>query len=46
MAFFWCSSLKEIKVPENVTQIATRAFDFCISLTTVKLLSHMEQIGE
>ena len=44
-AFYNCSSLKSITIPEGVTFIADRAFNGCSSLTSIRLPSTLTSIG-
>lgn len=36
-AFFWCSSLKSIRIPDTITYIGQFAFNHCNSLETITL---------
>lgn len=36
-AFFWCSSLKSIRIPDTITYIGQFAFNHCYSLETITL---------
>lgn len=36
-AFFWCSSLKSIRIPDTITYIGQFAFNHCKSLETITL---------
>ena len=44
--FYGCSKLRNIKIPDNVTNIEFLAFSNCIKLETVYLSSSIENIGE
>ena len=46
MAFFECSSLKTIAIPEGVTKIEENAFEGCSSLVTVVLPASLERIED
>lgn len=45
-AFFNCSSLTSIEIPNSVTSIGGRAFQGCTSLTSVELPENLRFIGE
>ena len=45
-AFFGCSTLKTITLPETVTEIGTGAFAGCSALTRIDLSSSILSIGE
>ena len=45
-AFYGCSSLKNIKIPEGVTSIGWGAFDGCSSLTSIKIPESVTSIGD
>lgn len=45
-AFFRCSGLTEIILPEGVTDIATTAFAYCTALEKVTLPSTLKYIGD
>ncbi len=44
-AFFSCSSLKSVVIPEGVTSIGDKAFYFCESLTYITMPSSVNSIG-
>ena len=44
-AFYWCSSLTTINIPEGVTSIGDDAFYYCSSLTAITLPESMTSIG-
>ena len=46
MAFFECSSLKTISIPEGVTTIEENAFEGCSSLVTVVLPASLESVED
>jgi hypothetical protein len=45
-AFYDCSSLKSITIPESVTSIGERAFRGCSSLTSITIPESVTSIGE
>ena len=45
-AFYGCSSLQSITIPEGVTEIGYRAFNGCTALTTVTLPIGVNKIDE
>ena len=45
-AFCWCVSLKNITVPEGVTELPGAVFSYCENLEQVTLPSTMKTIGE
>ena len=45
-AFWYCSSLTSVTIPEGVTTIETYAFRFCHSLTSVTIPASVSYIGE
>ena len=45
VAFYYCTSLKSIKLPSSVTCIAGLAFKGCSSLTSVNIPSSVTKIG-
>ncbi len=45
-AFFRCTSLTSITIPEGVTSIGTSAFEDCTSLTSVTIPESVNSIGE
>lgn len=44
-AFFMCSSLTNIKLPDSLTEIGENAFYGCSSLTNIKLPNSLTEIG-
>ena len=44
-AFYWCSSLTSITIPNSVTSIGTWAFSHCSSLTSVTIPNSVTSIG-
>lgn len=44
-AFWNCSSLTSITIPEGVTSIGDRAFDLCLNLTSITLPNSLTCIG-
>ena len=45
-AFFYCSRLTEITIPEGVASIGDRAFVFCASLTQITIPESVASIGD
>ena len=45
-AFRFCSNLKEINLPDTVTEIGKYAFADCSSATTLKLPANIETLGD
>ena len=45
-AFYECSSLISIEIPNSVTRIGTTAFFVCYSLTSIKIPNSVTSIGE
>ncbi len=45
-AFYGCSSLTTVTLPESLTTISDRAFANCMALTTVNMTDYVAQIGE
>ena len=44
-AFYGCTNLRSIKLPESLTEIGNQAFRGCTSLVEVKMPENMVQIG-
>ncbi|MBO4721901.1 MAG: leucine-rich repeat protein, partial [Muribaculaceae bacterium] len=44
-AFFGCTSLKSVKIPNSVTEIGSYAFSGCTGLTSVKIPNSVTVIG-
>ena len=45
-AFFGCSSLTSVNIPNGVTSIGNSAFERCYSLTSITLLNSVMSIGD
>ena len=45
-AFYWCTSLKSIKIPSNVKSIGKFAFYYCACLESINVPSGVNSIGE
>ena len=45
-AFFFCSSLTSITIPNSVTSIGDRAFDSCKALTSITIPNSVTSIGD
>ena len=45
-AFFWCTRLTSITIPDSVTSIKDRAFGLCSSLTSITIPDSVTSIGE
>ncbi len=45
-AFYYCTSLKSVAVPEGITELASTAFGSCYALEEVTLPSTLDVIGE
>ena len=43
--YYYCSTLKTIKIPNSVTSIGDHAFDLCICLTHIELPASVRSIG-
>ena len=43
--FYWCSGLRDIKIPSSVTSIGNKAFRYCSSLTSIEIPSSVTSIG-
>lgn len=46
LAFYYCSSLKEITIPEGVTSIGDYAFSYCPSLKEITIPESVTSIGD
>ena len=44
-AFYWCSNLTEITIPEGVTSIGERTFQLCSRLTSITIPESVISIG-
>ena len=45
-AFFYCSTLEEVTIPNSVTRIGMKAFDGCDSLTSITIPDSVTSIGQ
>lgn len=45
-AFFFCSSLKSVTIPNSVTSIGNSAFEYCYNLTSIKIPHSVTSIGD
>ncbi|MBO5698669.1 MAG: leucine-rich repeat protein [Bacteroidaceae bacterium] len=45
-AFFWCSGLTSISIPNSVTSIEGRAFYWCQNLSSISIPNSVTSIGE
>ena len=45
-AFYYCSSLTSVTIPNSVTSIGDRAFFYCSNLTSVTIPDSVTSIGE
>ncbi|WP_278247491.1 leucine-rich repeat protein, partial [Clostridium beijerinckii] len=45
-AFYYCSVLKSITIPEGVTSIGNFAFNYCTSLTSITIPNSVTSIGD
>ncbi|HCX07972.1 MAG TPA: hypothetical protein DHG20_02505, partial [Acholeplasmatales bacterium] len=45
-AFYDCTSLTSIKIPNSVTSIGSSAFSGCTSLTSIKIPNSVTSIGD
>lgn len=44
--FYYCTALKEIMIPEGVTELVGAAFAYCMSLERVTLPSTIQKLGD
>lgn len=44
-AFYGCSNIKSIVIPESVTSIGSSAFQYCSNLESITLPSHVKEMG-
>ena len=45
-AFYWCTSLTSVTIPDSVTSIGERAFYNCTSLTSITIGNSVTSIGD
>lgn len=45
-AFYYCTSLESVEIPESVTSIGEKAFYDCASLTSITIPKNMTHIGD
>ena len=45
-AFYWCSSLTSVTIPNSVTSIGDEAFRYCSSLNSITIPNSVTYIGE
>ena len=45
-AFYWCSGLTSVTIPNSVTSIGDNAFQYCSGLTSVTIPNSVTSIGD